>query len=58
LFIPTLKERLQLKDWQKKQYQNNDAGNVVHSAVARGGYYEWDLNNQEEQEWLPEFILY
>jgi hypothetical protein len=21
------------------------AGNVVHSAVARGGYYEWDLNN-------------
>lgn len=22
------------------------AGNVVHSAVARGGYYEWDLNNQ------------
>lgn len=21
-------------------------GNVVHSAVARGGYYEWDLNNQ------------
>ncbi|WP_294246638.1 T9SS type A sorting domain-containing protein [uncultured Chryseobacterium sp.] len=20
-------------------------GNVVHSAVARGGYYEWDLNN-------------
>lgn len=23
------------------------AGNVVHSAVARGGYYEWDLNNQK-----------
>ncbi|UCA59311.1 T9SS type A sorting domain-containing protein [Chryseobacterium rhizoplanae] len=22
------------------------AGNVVHSAVARGGIYEWDLNNQ------------
>lgn len=22
------------------------AGNIVHSAVARGGYYEWDLNNQ------------
>ncbi|WP_370900512.1 type IX secretion system anionic LPS delivery protein PorZ [Chryseobacterium gossypii] len=22
------------------------AGNVVHSAVARGGYYEWDLNNE------------
>ncbi|WP_345990553.1 hypothetical protein AAEU33_01055 [Chryseobacterium sp. Chry.R1] len=22
------------------------AGNVIHSAVARGGYYEWDLNNQ------------
>ena len=22
------------------------AGNVVHSAVARGGYYEWNLNNQ------------
>ena len=22
------------------------AGNVVHAAVARGGYYEWDLNNQ------------
>lgn len=22
------------------------AGNVVHSAVARAGYYEWDLNNQ------------
>ncbi|MGX9987452.1 type IX secretion system anionic LPS delivery protein PorZ [Soonwooa purpurea] len=21
------------------------AGNVVHSAVARGGYYEWNLNN-------------
>jgi hypothetical protein len=21
------------------------AGNVVHSAVARGGYYEWDLNS-------------
>lgn len=21
------------------------AGNVIHSAVARGGYYEWDLNN-------------
>ncbi len=20
-------------------------GNIVHSAVARGGYYEWDLNN-------------
>lgn len=23
------------------------AGNVIHSAVARGGYYEWDLNNQK-----------
>lgn len=23
------------------------AGNVVHSAIARGGYYEWDLNNQK-----------
>ncbi|MCS3529943.1 hypothetical protein [Chryseobacterium sp. JUb7] len=23
------------------------AGNVVHSAVARGGYYEWDLNNNK-----------
>ncbi|PXW09470.1 hypothetical protein C8D70_11684 [Chryseobacterium sp. CBTAP 102] len=23
------------------------AGNVVHSAVARGGYYEWDMNNQK-----------
>lgn len=23
------------------------AGNVVHSAVARGGYYEWDLSNQK-----------
>ncbi|MFP3833482.1 hypothetical protein [Chryseobacterium sp. SIMBA_028] len=23
------------------------AGNVVHSAVARGGYYEWDLNNHK-----------
>lgn len=22
------------------------AGNVVHQAVARGGYYEWNLNNQ------------
>ena len=22
------------------------AGNIVHSAVARSGYYEWDLNNQ------------
>ncbi|KMQ71608.1 isoleucyl-tRNA synthetase [Chryseobacterium koreense CCUG 49689] len=22
------------------------AGNLVHQAVARGGYYEWDLNNQ------------
>lgn len=22
------------------------AGNVIHSAVARGGTYEWDLNNQ------------
>lgn len=22
------------------------AGNLVHSAVARGGYYEWNLNNQ------------
>jgi len=22
------------------------AGNIVHSAVARAGYYEWDLNNQ------------
>lgn len=22
------------------------AGNVVHSAIARGGYYEWNLNNQ------------
>ncbi|ASW76446.1 hypothetical protein CJF12_10230 [Chryseobacterium piperi] len=22
------------------------AGNVIHSAVARGGYYEWYLNNQ------------
>ncbi|MEY8761786.1 type IX secretion system anionic LPS delivery protein PorZ [Chryseobacterium tongliaoense] len=22
------------------------AGNVIHSAVARSGYYEWDLNNQ------------
>jgi hypothetical protein len=21
------------------------AGNIVHSAVARSGYYEWDLNN-------------
>jgi hypothetical protein len=24
-------------------------GNIVHSAVARGGYYEWDLNNQRGQ---------
>lgn len=23
------------------------AGNVIHSAVARGGYYEWDLTNQK-----------
>ncbi len=23
------------------------AGNIVHSAVARNGYYEWDLNNQK-----------
>jgi len=23
------------------------AGNVVHAAVARGGYYEWDLNNNK-----------
>ena len=23
------------------------AGNIVHSAVARTGYYEWDLNNQK-----------
>lgn len=23
------------------------AGNLVHSAVARGGFYEWDLNNQK-----------
>lgn len=23
------------------------AGNVIHSAVARGGYYEWDLNNMK-----------
>ena len=23
------------------------AGNVVHQAVARGGYYEWNLNNQK-----------
>lgn len=23
------------------------AGNVVHSAIARGGYYEWDLNNMK-----------
>lgn len=23
------------------------AGNIVHSAVARSGYYEWDLNNQK-----------
>lgn len=22
------------------------AGNIVHSAVARSGYYEWDLNNE------------
>lgn len=22
------------------------AGNIVHSAIARTGYYEWDLNNQ------------
>ena len=22
------------------------AGNLVHQAVARGGYYEWNLNNQ------------
>ena len=21
------------------------AGNLVHQAVARGGFYEWDLNN-------------
>lgn len=25
------------------------AGNVVHQAVARGGFYEWDLNNQRGQ---------
>jgi len=25
------------------------AGNIVHSAVARSGYYEWDLNNQKGQ---------
>ncbi|WP_080778139.1 type IX secretion system anionic LPS delivery protein PorZ [Chryseobacterium phocaeense] len=25
----------------------DSAGNVIHSAVARGGYYEWDLNNQK-----------
>lgn len=24
----------------------DSAGNIVHSAVARSGYYEWDLNNQ------------
>ena len=24
------------------------AGNVVHQAVARGGFYEWNLNNQRE----------
>ncbi len=24
-------------------------GNIVHSAVARSGYYEWDLNNQRGQ---------
>jgi len=23
------------------------AGNLVHSAVARTGYYEWNLNNQK-----------
>ncbi|WP_419868635.1 type IX secretion system anionic LPS delivery protein PorZ [Chryseobacterium sp. CT-SW4] len=23
------------------------AGNIVHSAVARGGFYEWNLNNQK-----------
>ncbi|CAD7801078.1 hypothetical protein CHRY9390_00725 [Chryseobacterium aquaeductus] len=23
------------------------AGNIVHSAIARSGYYEWDLNNQK-----------
>ncbi|WP_292009427.1 hypothetical protein [Chryseobacterium sp.] len=23
------------------------AGNIVHSAIARGGYYEWNLNNQK-----------
>lgn len=23
------------------------AGNIVHSAIARTGYYEWDLNNQK-----------
>lgn len=23
------------------------AGNIVNSALARGGYYEWDLNNQK-----------
>ena len=22
------------------------AGNLVHQAVAKGGYYEWNLNNQ------------
>jgi hypothetical protein len=22
------------------------AGNLVHQAIARGGFYEWDLNNQ------------
>ena len=26
------------------------AGNVVHQAVARGGYYEWNLNNQKALE--------
>lgn len=24
----------------------DSAGNLVHQAVSRGGYYEWDLNNQ------------
>ncbi|WP_417430557.1 T9SS type A sorting domain-containing protein [Halpernia sp.] len=32
---------------QKTNIRITDAaGNLVHSAVARGGYYEWDLNNQ------------
>jgi len=39
------KTRSVAADEIKKNRVTDAAGNLVHQAVSRGGYYEWNLNN-------------